>query len=115
MAPVEWNSSTSGKYSEGVPSTFVVGVGLERKGLFNCSVDVENSERVRAGMEVMVLGIVGLRGGYFQKTEAGATKNYSAGIGLSQRLKNGMGFSLDLAYSFHELGNSPRGSFTFGF
>jgi len=116
---VVWNSSASGRYSQGSPFELVLGFSLQRFKDFNLAIDLEKSlhldiaDRLHIGLERSFYDLVILRGGVYQDIAGGGEINYSFGAGFRYKGLDDSIIMFNAAYVLQPLGNSLRISFAF--
>jgi len=115
FAPVQWTSSVKGGYIESVPRTVVAGMALSDRQRFTLAADLENTEMLSVGAEIVALDIISFRGGYRWPLSTEWDKSYAVGCGLRQLFRNGLSLQADLSVSFEELATTSRFSLTAGF
>lgn len=114
-----WNSSTSGKYSEGLPRRWIIGLGFKNFHKFNFDLDINKSlyreidNNFYFGAERELYNRLFLRAGAAASINKGESLFYSFGGGLEQHFQKKFYFQLDFAYIFHPLENMFRISLTF--
>ncbi len=117
---LEWNSSSSGSYEEGVPPAVVFGVAQEVGGMAVIEVDLDKSlwsdgrDVVSAGCEVRLFGMAALRAGYRRGLAPDELEEASIGGGATVTSDRYVA-TLDLAYVFGRLENTLRMGLTFEF
>ncbi len=114
-----WNSSTLGKYNEGLPRKWIIGLGFKNFHKFNFDLDIHKSlyreieNKFYFGAERELYNKLFLRGGAASSINQGEPLFYSFGGGVEQHFQNKFYFLLDFAYIFHPLENMFRISLTF--
>ncbi len=119
---IVWDSSTRGRYRQGLPVEWTIGLGLMDLTGLNFDLDLRKSlyrdvdDQVFFGAELPLPRGLYLRAGSGNSLERWERLFYSVGAGLSQELSRGnVIFSLDGAYIFHPLANMLRLSFSLHF
>jgi len=116
---VQWNSSSLGKYSEGLPTRLRLGLAIRDINQFNFELDVEKSlyqdtmDRFYFGTERAVSNLFRLRGGFASNLDAEQNLNMCFGGSLVYPLRPDIRLFLDIAYIFQDIHNTFRLSFLF--
>jgi hypothetical protein len=116
---INWNSSTVGKYSEGIPKKWTFGIGLKDFHQFNFGLDIQKSlykeidDKFFVGIERKLLDKIFLRAGAASSINQSERLFYSFGGGFKQTVQNNKNFQLDFAYIIHQLENMFRISLSF--
>jgi len=116
---ITWNSSTLGKYSEGIPKKWTFGIGLKDFHQFNFDLDIQKSlyeeidDKFFVGIERKLLDKIFLRAGAASSINQSERLFYSFGGGFKQTKKKNKNFQLDFAYIIHQLENMFRISLSF--
>lgn len=118
ISTITWNSSTIGKYSEGLPKRWSLGFGLKDFNQFNFDFDLNKSlykeieDEFLIGIERNLYQKAFLRGGVASSINKNDRIFYTLGGGLSHQFQR-IHFQLDMAYIFHPLDNMLRLSLSF--
>ena len=113
LGRLNWDSSVRGQYSESVPRTLSGGLEFQT-GAFAFASDLEiglhdeRADKFAAGIEYSLHSILQIRGGLKQRLVAEEARFLTMGFGLGHKLTGGQRLQLDMAYLFHDLGNSLR-------
>jgi hypothetical protein len=116
---LQWNSSTSGRYSEGMPKRLVLGLAALDFSRFNFDLDFEKAlyrdvaDRFSFGVERPFYRYFFLRGGFTRGLVPSEYLQTAIGGGLHYTFPQGFGLFLDAAYIFQDLNNNFRLSVTF--
>ncbi len=116
---ISWNSSTLGKYNEGLPRRWIIGLGFKNFHQFNFDLDIHKSlykeidDKFYIGAERDLYHKAFLRAGAASSINQAEKLFYSFGGGLNQYFQQRFFFQLDFAYIFHPLENMFRISLTF--
>ena len=116
---LQWNSSTGGRYSEGTPKRFILGLGAVDILKFNFDLDIEKAlykdvdDRFSFGVERPVYRYFFLRGGFSRGLVPSEFLSTALGGGLTYSFPQGFSLYLDFAYIFQDLNNNFRLSATF--
>ena len=119
FSTITWNSSTSGKYSEGLPGDWVLGIGLLNYHNFNVDLDFHKSlykdieDKFYIGSEYNLAGRLVLRAGAASSLNQSEKMFFSFGGGITHTFQNSFNFCLDAAYILHPLANMFRISLSF--
>ena len=118
---LSWNSSSIGFYSQTLPLEVVLGGSYRgAKGLnvaieLNKALHSDTSDKLRLGVERRFFQRFTLRSGLAQTMNAEPDLKVSLGGGVEQEVFNQFDFILDVAYAFHDIGNTAKVSMTFRF
>ncbi|HCJ66787.1 MAG TPA: hypothetical protein DHV62_05530 [Elusimicrobia bacterium] len=116
---LNWNSSGQGKYTENVPSIFVLGVSYKIPQSIIISGEIDTQNKLRIGVEKNFFRYFVLRAGYNQNLETPIKQEYAFGLGLHSPVTYGnatlFDFLLDLGYHSGILADTFRVSLTLGF
>ncbi len=116
---LQWNSSASGKYTEGTPRRLILGLGALDFKQFNFDLDFEKalyrdvSDQFSFGVERPLFRYFFLRGGFSRGLVPHEFLKTALGGGLHYGFSNGVTLFLDAAYVFQDLNNNFRLSATF--
>ncbi len=116
---LQWNSSTSGKYSEGMPKRLILGLAALDFSRFNFDLDFEKAlyrdvaDRFSFGVERPFYRYFFLRGGFTRGLVPSEFLQTAIGGGLHYTFPQGFTLFLDAAYIFQDLNNNFRLSVTF--
>ena len=119
LSVLNWDSSAAGSYEENVPAALVLGVALAPREELVFEVDLDkalhtdNSDIVRAGIELVLFDVAAVRGGYATALPDTDREEYSLGAGARVRAGNTI-VSVDLAYLFGKLEDTLRLSLGLG-
>ena len=116
---IHWNSSTIGKYQEGLPRRWIIGVGFKNFHQINFDLDFHKSlyqdieDKFYIGAERIFLNKFSLRAGTATSIDQAQNQFYSFGGGFNHCFSKRFCFQLDVAYVVHPLENMFRSSLTF--
>ena len=117
---LQWNSSTSGKYSEGLPRRMIFGLAAVDLARFTFDLDFEKAlyrdvaDAFSFGVERPIYRYFFLRGGFSRGLVPAGFLKTALGGGLHYDFPQGFTLFLDAAYIFQDLNNNFRLSLTFG-
>ncbi|MFH1501526.1 MAG: hypothetical protein ABIG03_00630 [Candidatus Eisenbacteria bacterium] len=117
---LNWDSSSSGSYEEGVPPALVFGVAVELAESALVEVDLDKALRldgrdlVSVGGEVEMFGVAALRAGYRVALAPHEYEEFSLGGGASVTTSRSE-ITLDVAYVFGKLADTLRLGVRFAF
>ena len=112
---ISWNSSTSGQYSEAVPTTLACGFAYQKGRRVLVTFDIMPAlysdvyTRFALGGEYRLLKVIALRGGVAQ--DIGSTRpnrDVTAGLGVEVPIMGTATLDAGASYLFDELVNTPR-------
>ena len=118
---IHWNTSTLGKYQEGLPRRWIIGVGFKNFHQINFDLDFHKSlyqdieDKFYIGAERSFLNKVFLRAGTATSINQAQNLFYSFGGGINHYFSKRFYFQLDAAYVVHPLENMFQLSLTFRF
>ncbi len=116
---IKWNSSTSGKYNEGLPRRLIFGVAAKNINFMNFELDYHKSlyldlkDKIYLGAERIFLNKIFLRSGTGITFSNEDPIFYTFGLGISHYFKKRFYFQFDGAYIIHPLENMFRLSMSF--
>ncbi len=116
---LQWDSSISGKYSEGMPRRLIFGLGAVDISQFNFDLDFEKAlyrdvaDRFSFGLERPFYRYFVLRGGFTRGLAPSDFLSTAVGGGLRYAFPQGFLLNLDVAYIFQDLNNNFRLSVSF--
>ena len=114
------NETRDVNYGEKVPATLVLGTAFLAHPNVVMTLDWDKAlsrdmqDKVLAGVEWRLFGLLYLRGGWSQTLGADPYRKLNWGLGL-QYFRKAFGFRLDFAYQSYFLGTTPRVSTSFWF
>lgn len=117
---VNWTSSESGTYAEGIPRTLALGIAYKMRDRSVFTIDLKPAlyddvyTRVAFGSEYHLMRAIELRAGLAQ--DVGTTspnRDLTLGFGLYLKLPAGAHLRAGVSYLFNELANTPRAGVTF--
>ncbi|HDQ00532.1 MAG TPA: hypothetical protein ENN22_15300 [bacterium] len=117
---ISWNSSTMGKYDEGLPGRLIFGVGFKNFNQLNFALDFHKSlyreieDKFFLGAEYIFFDKLFLRSGTGTSINQSQPLFYSVGFGLSHQFNPRFRFQLDGAYIIDPLANMIRLSILVG-
>lgn len=117
---LNWDSSSSGSYEEGVPPALVVGVAVQTTESSVIEVDLDKALRqdcrdlVAVGGEVSLFGMAALRAGYRKALAPHDFEEFTVGAGASMPT-GASAVTLDVAYVFGKLEDTLRLGVGFAF
>jgi len=118
---LSWNSSSIGRYNQSLPLELVVGGAYREAKGFNLALDLDKalhsdtSDKLRLGLERRFFQRFTLRSGWVQTMGPEPEARVSLGGGIEQEVLGQFIFVLDVAYAFHDIGNTLKLSMTFQF
>lgn len=115
VSPVSYKNETlDSKYSESIPTTIMAGMVTSVIKNMILSIDWNkilskgNDDKINIGIEYRLLKLISLRGGFNQAIEADINRKYNLGFGFLYKRKNKLKISIDFAYEFYFLANTPK-------
>jgi len=111
---IEWNSSSSSKYEEGLPRRLIFGVADKNSHSMNFELDFQKSlyreleDKIYLGAERVFLNKIFLRSGVGASFSDDRPLFCTFGFGVSHYLKKRFYFRFDGAYIIHPLENMIR-------
>jgi hypothetical protein len=125
LAPVSWEAQndvgTARGQSESIPMALALGA-THRRGngqIISLNLDrsltTDTNDRLRLGYENELWEMLFLRLGYGQQLSAASERLYTVGMGVTGDVRETWNLQFDIAYLFHQLGNTPRVSLTASF
>jgi len=116
---IAWNTSTIGKYEEGLPRRLIFGVAFKNYRSLNFDMDFHKSlyeeieDKIYLGAERVFLKRIFLRAGAATSINQSKPLFYTFGFGVSHFINRRLYFQLDGAYIIHPLENMFRVSLLF--
>jgi hypothetical protein len=116
---IDWNTSTSGKYAEGLPRRLIFGIAFKNYHSLNFDIDFHKSlyqeieDKIYLGAERVFLEKIFLRTGSGTSINQAQPLFYTLGFGAGHLINQKLHFQFDGAYIFHPLQNMFRVSLSF--
>ncbi len=125
LAPVSWeaqnDAGTAVGQAESIPMALAVGTAYRMGDGQVMSVNLDRSltadsdDELRLGYESGLWDLLFLRLGYGQELNVTPERHYAMGMGVCGDVGETWNVQFDIAYLFHQQGNTPRVSFTISF